>query len=99
MRMPHRSGADVLRILRNDGLLGDTRVMLLAQPGDSDLVERAMKEGADGVFDKSVMGPRDITSEIQVMLHGQGPARRRPPRASDENVPDDVHHHHHVALS
>lgn len=89
LKMPYRNGADVLRILRTEGTLRETRVFLLAEPGDSELVEQAMREGADGVFDKSQMGPRDVISELQVMFHGIGRARRVG-KPVGENVPDDV---------
>lgn len=90
LKMPYRHGADVLRILRSEGALRETRVFLLAEPGDSELVEMAMREGADGVFDKSQMGPRDVISELQVMFHGIGRGRRSGSTRKVENVPDEV---------
>jgi CheY-like chemotaxis protein len=88
LKMPYRNGADVLRILRQERSLQETRVFLLAEPGDGDLVEQAMREGADGVFDKAQMAARDVISELQVMFHGVGRARRG--GTPQENVPDDV---------
>ena len=89
LKMPYRNGADVLRILRTENSLRETRVFLLAEPGDSELVEQAMREGADGVFDKSQMGPRDVISELQVLCQSLGRSARAG-KAAGENVPDDV---------
>ena len=65
LRMPFRNGAEVLKSLRARPGFADTVVFLLAQPGDADLVDRAMREGADGVFEKARITPRDVVNEIQ----------------------------------
>ncbi len=72
LRMPYRNGAEVLHSLRGRRDTADTPVFLLAQPGDSDLVDRAMHEGADGIFEKSRVGPRDIAVEVVAFLDAGG---------------------------
>lgn len=87
-QMPYRDGANVIRLLRAENALGNARIVMLAQPGDSDIVDQAVREGAEAVFDKSVMGPQDVVSELEVML--QMPARPQARGVSAETVPDDV---------
>jgi CheY-like chemotaxis protein len=64
LRMPTRTGPDVLRALRTRPQWKDTAVFLLAQSGDADLVELAMREGAKGVIEKGRATPRDVVHEI-----------------------------------
>jgi CheY-like chemotaxis protein len=72
LRMPFRNGAEVLRAMRARPRFAQTVVFLLAQPGDADLVDRAMREGADGVFEKARVSPRDIVYEIQGFFNAGG---------------------------
>jgi CheY-like chemotaxis protein len=64
LRMPRRSGPEVLRALRTRPQSKETPVFLLAQSGDADLVDLAMKEGAQGVIEKGRATPRDVVHEI-----------------------------------
>lgn len=91
LRMPYRDGAEVLRTLRADPSFTSTRVFLLAQPGDADLVEQAAREGVEAVFEKARLGPRDIVAEIQARLAEPEEASADPSGAApNRNVPSAV---------
>ncbi len=72
VEMPEKSGAEVLRLLRSAPRTARTRVYLLAEAGDSAALDATMHEGADGVFRKDEMSPRDIALEVAVLLGGGG---------------------------
>jgi CheY-like chemotaxis protein len=76
VRTPNCSGPDILRALRGRPESADAVFFLLAQPGDEDLVDRAMREGADGVFEKMRMSPRDVASAIRKFYEAGGHATR-----------------------
>ncbi|MCG3134740.1 MAG: Regulator of RpoS [Planctomycetes bacterium] len=96
LRIPYRNGVEVLRLLRQRQETAATTVYVLAQPGDADFVDRAMREGADGVFEKARLGPRDIVHEIAGILDSKRrpavPARTLPtgPSASVPSAVDDI---------
>jgi CheY-like chemotaxis protein len=83
LRMPLRSGPEVLRAMRTRTQWSDTAVFLLAQSGDADLVEEAMREGAQGVIEKGRATPRDVVHEIAARFAAK---RAMPARAT---VADD----------
>jgi CheY-like chemotaxis protein len=68
LRMPHRNGADVLRALRAKPSFEGTVVFLLAQPGDANLVDQAMREGAELVLEKARVTPRDVVDQVRSFL-------------------------------
>lgn len=74
LRLPYRNGVEILRTLKSRKETSLIPVYVLAQPGDADLVDRALREGADGVFEKAKIAPRDLGVEIESILEG----RRRP---------------------
>jgi len=89
VRMPGRGGPAVLRSLRDAPHTARTRVYLLADDGDSELVEEAMREGASGVFRKDEMGPEGVAVEVATVLSiesGHEPPRTTAPRRV-ANVP------------
>jgi len=93
LRLPVHSGPEVLRALRTRPQAKDTAVYLLAQSGDAALVEAAMKEGAQGVFEKSRVTPRDVVHEIAASFAGRPytpratpPAARGTPQIEDTRV-------------
>src|SRR5688572_4678744 len=77
LRIPYRNGVEVLKLLRQRKETSETTIWVLAQPGDADFVDRAMRNGADGVFEKARLGPRDIVLEIERILEAK---RNGPPR-------------------
>ena len=88
-KMPGRGGAAVLQLLRRAPHTARTRVYLLADDGDADLVEEAMREGASGVMRKDEMGPEGVAIETATILSleaTQEPPRKTQPRRV-ANVP------------
>jgi CheY-like chemotaxis protein len=92
LRTPYRNGPEVLRALRQRPETAEVAVFLLAQPGDADLVDRAMREGADGVFEKARMTPREVVFEIRAFFEAGGISQRaaRQGPAPQTNVPQAV---------
>ncbi len=89
MRIPLRGAVDVVRTLRQRKDTAETPLWVLSQAGDSDMVERALREGADGVLEKAKLAPRDIVAEVERVLD----ARRRGPsktRVIESAVPAAV---------
>lgn len=86
LRMPYRTGADVLEALRREEALADAMVYLLALPGDGDLAEQAMRAGADGIFEKTRVSARDIVTELETLLE----TRAAGPATPAESVSDAV---------
>lgn len=80
VRMPGRGGPAVLRSLRDAPHTARTRVYLLADEGDAELVEEAMREGANGVFRKDEMGAEGVAVEVATVLSIE--SRDEPPRTS-----------------
>lgn len=76
LRLPYRNGIEVLRVLRNRKETEHTTIYVLAQPGDADFVDRALREGADGVIEKAKVAPRDVVTEVAAALDAG--RRRRP---------------------
>jgi len=66
--MPERNGADVLRLLRSAPRTARARVFLMAEAGDTEQLDLAMNEGAEGVFRKDELTPRDIAHEVALLL-------------------------------
>jgi CheY-like chemotaxis protein len=65
MMMPRRNGLEVLSTLREEGELGDTRVIVLtAQPGTR---EEALEAGADIVMVKP-FEPEQISAAVEEVL-------------------------------
>lgn len=80
MRIPLRGAVDVVRTLRQRKDTAETPLWVLSQAGDSDMVERALREGADGVLEKAKLAPRDIVAEVERVLDARrrnGPSRTR----------------------
>lgn len=71
LRIPYKNGVEVLRTLRARKETAETPVIVLAQPGDADFIDRAMREGANGVFEKAKLAPRDLVMEIDSVLDGR----------------------------
>lgn len=87
LRIPYRNGVEVLRALRARKEMATIPVYLLAQPGDADFVDRGMREGADGVFEKAKLAPRDLGPEVEAIFDGRRRSRAAPPAASAPAVP------------
>ena len=80
LRLPSRSGLDVLRAFRARRDLSLVPILVLMQPGDEDLAKQAMRDGADGVLDKSRTAPKDVVAAVQQAL--DAPRRIGPPPQS-----------------
>lgn len=81
-RLPGRSGADVIRVLRSRREFAATPIWVLSLPGDADLVEQAIRAGGDGSIDKSRMAPRDLADKVEDILSGQARSQRAPSGSS-----------------
>lgn len=86
LRMPYRTGAEILKTLRTDGALGNTLVYLLASPGDGALAEQAMRHGADGIFEKSRNGPRSVIAELETVLESRAGSQPGPEQSVSDAV-------------
>jgi CheY-like chemotaxis protein len=79
LRMPDLAGPDLLRALRARPRTAAAEVFVLAQSGDADLVELAMRDGAQGVFEKSRATPSDVVIELagRFLSRAGAPSRAR----------------------
>ena len=87
LRIPYRNGIEVLRVLRSRKETAATPVYVLAQPGDADFVDRALREGADGMFEKARLAPRDLVAEVQAIIDGRRRSVRPQPASSAVAAP------------
>lgn len=90
MRIPLRGAVDVVRTLRRRKATAETPLWVLSQAGDSDMVERALREGADGVLEKARLAPRDIVAEVERVLDTRGRGGKSPARVIESAVPAAV---------
>jgi len=91
MQLRDRDGAEVLRLLRLDPHTANTPVHLLAAHGESEILNSAMRVGAQGVFRRDQQSPDQIAFEIVSLLGGATPGAQ--PQAvvgPARSVPADV---------
>src|SRR6185503_18056865 len=79
VRTPYKSGPEVLRALRSRAETARAAVFLLVEPGDAEIVDRALLEGAAGVIEKARTSPREAISEIRTFLEAGGRAAAQAP--------------------
>jgi CheY-like chemotaxis protein len=78
VRMPGRGSDEVLKALRAEPHTARTRVYLLCEDGDADLVAAAAREDVTGVLRKDEMGADGVATEIATFLTVE--ATQEPPR-------------------
>ncbi len=91
MQLRDRDGAEVLRLLRLDPHTANTPVHLLAAHGESEILNSALRVGAQGVFRRDQQSPDQIAYEIVNLLGGATPGAQ--PQAvvgPARSVPADV---------
>lgn len=95
LRLPYRSGVEILRAIRARPESAGTVVCMLAAPGDDEYAQAAHEAGCSAVFEKLRVPPREVITQATELVDRAANAPRRPPprqgAASPEAaVPDAV---------
>ena len=89
LRLPHRSGVEILRAIRAKPESAGAVVCMLAAPGDEEAAQAAREAGCDAVFEKLRVPPREVITEATELVERAANAPRRPAaRRSDMTAPD-----------
>lgn len=66
--LPQKTGADLLRIWRNNDTLDSIPIILLTNLGKEEVIEELFDLGADGYILKSTITPKTLVEEIKTLF-------------------------------
>ena len=65
LMMPGKSGFDALKMIKADETLVNTKVIILTNLGQEDIIKEGFKQAADGYLIKSSHTPSEIVKEVE----------------------------------
>ena len=68
MILPSMSGIEILQKIRQDGLVPQTKIVILSNQNDTADVEKIQELGADGYLVKASMIPSEVVAEVKKII-------------------------------
>lgn len=68
MILPSMSGIEILQKIRQDGLVPQTKIVILSNQNDTSDVEKIQELGADGYLVKASMIPSEVVAEVKKII-------------------------------
>ena len=68
MILPSMSGIEILQKIRQDGLVPQTKIVILSNQNDTADVEKIQELGADGYLVKASMIPSELVAEVKKII-------------------------------